>query len=508
MNPIPNAPLRMQLSTLKAQIASLRAREVALEKEEISLIAALSSIMAQRRDTKAAIASLERSLSSVSMNWLPRNVLREIFRHTLLPHTRTVNRRKVSMAPWRLSHVSQYWRETAREDAHLWSHVVIDCRRQQDPAQGKDRWLICKNPTIEYPRAALETQILLSQNAPLSIEFYVDPQGAPDLYDLPGYLDILVSQSRRWVKFTLGGRSDTSLWRGLVHAAGHLDQLRFLHVTEWNNKWPAPLVNLFAVAPQLREVLLPHTLELNHHLARINLPWHQLIRLQVCTQAALAPEILGEADNLADLTYHRLDGPTDRQDLTILPSLRRLSLCDTWVGQYLSAPELNRLELTYHVEHIASFVHYSRCHLQSLRLSSISAGPAAVIAVLQQTPYLTHLQVADHYRSYWEYTPLLEGLITAFTIPTIANGNAAPNNNNICMKLRELEFSSLPRESAYPGREFWELLCTMLESRWFGVPTAGRALRCFRKPSVEHDKAIQKRFEALANAGLELLEPE
>ncbi|KAK7006705.1 hypothetical protein R3P38DRAFT_3282445 [Favolaschia claudopus] len=169
----------------------------------------------------------------------PPEILSQIFRSTA-PFTRTVGSCQVPIAPWPLSHVCKEWRQAAQCDAMLWSEIKIHIK--QTP---RSRGPPLSNPEVAYPLAALQTQLYLSANVPLSIEFSA-PIYSPQLRHVRALLETLARHSQRWARFAIdagGVDSDDTLFGALSVARGRLDALSRLSFKGWD--WPPDLRDIF-----------------------------------------------------------------------------------------------------------------------------------------------------------------------------------------------------------------------------------------------------------------------
>ncbi|KAK7051864.1 hypothetical protein R3P38DRAFT_2603030 [Favolaschia claudopus] len=442
---------------------------------------------------------------------LPPEILCEIFRWTLLSeedYTRRVNGRNVLIAPWRLCHVNTYWREVARDDSHLWSRIVINC----DQIWHQDGYVRCI-PDLEYPLAALGSQLSLSRAASISVEFHLqEPDSNGNLQHLADLLNLLIAESHRWVRLVVGtsGDPETTLLNSLSRVHGRLDRLRHLQVVHWRSgSWPLGLRDTFGVVPTLQEVSLPFNLPFCRP-SGISLDYRQLTTLHMTVPPSLALELLSALQNVVDLTllvgYWGGDEesiPGSVSNLITLPRLRRFAL--DWGSdliQYLATPNLESLRLSNTgVNHIPALIRRSACQLQSLKItfdSEHETGLAAVIAILRVSPDLSHLEFDfDPESSEDEYLSLLAHWFSALTL------THAPSD--ICAKLATFEFGSL--EDNTMSRQFGDALCHnlcgMLESRW-NMSVHQRCLRRVRMPEAFYEVAIWQRLEALRLDGLDI----
>ncbi|KAK7051875.1 hypothetical protein R3P38DRAFT_2857546 [Favolaschia claudopus] len=515
-----DATLAEQISALQAQLDAVRAKQQVLEAKRTSLYHEFTTVVVQEAGCRKAIATLEQELRMalakiphIISRLLP-EILSEIFRWTLLSeedYMRRVNGRDVLVAPWRLCRVNGHWRAVARADPHLWSRIVINC---ENIRQGG--YLRRCIPPLEYPLAALETQLSLSRAGSISVECHLhewaDSESNRHSQHLADLLNLLIAESHRWVRLSIGTLSrypETSVFNLLSKVHGRLDLLRHLQINNWGSNvpssWPLSLRDAFAVAPNLQEVLLPEFLRIHRHSSYISLDYPRLTTLRITLEEELALELLSAMQNLTDLElevpglYPRESVVGSESNLITLPRLRRIELgWFTDTTRYLSTPKLESLQLGYCIQHVPAFIRRSACQLQSLEITSISeneGGLAAVIGILQLSPDLSHLELSfdnsASVSSEAEYLDLVTRLLPALTL-----SHASPN---ICAKLTTFELSSCEKIP----RSFGDALCGMLESRW-NMPINQRFLRCVRMPGASHEIAIWERLDALRLDGLDI----
>ncbi|KAK7062453.1 hypothetical protein R3P38DRAFT_2494623 [Favolaschia claudopus] len=441
------------------------------------------------------ISEPRQDASHISDSRIPREILSEIFRFTLSPgYTRKVNRRDTPIAPWRLGHVSRYWRDTAQTDPALWCEIVVDCRLQYVRHENEhcdDIMHRCR-PSIEYPLDALQRQIHLSKQSSLSVNIHLAPTSPQELHHLKATFNLLLAQSRRWMRLTLedeerGSHSD--IFNLLSGACGHLDRFQYLCVEEWGtSQWSPELSNTFLVAPNLRQVSLHRHLRIDNHSSAPCIPWCQLTSLRINAAASFLQKMLKSSENLVDLALDSDDftGGTETGHTCspwVLPRLRRLSLHgEVFLVESLSAPTLEYLELNSHLKLLCPFI------IRDLR------ELPAIVALLQSTPHLSHLELEyDDFggRCFDRYTKLLEGLLRALTVI---------GDSTLCPKLSSFQFDTADMEL-----EISNVLCTMLESRW-SLPTHLRSLQHVLIPEMYTFDPNWDRLAALRADGMDIEE--
>ncbi|KAK7000577.1 hypothetical protein R3P38DRAFT_3369212 [Favolaschia claudopus] len=514
-----NPSLEERFSALQTQMEAVHAKTEALEAKIASFQQELAVLALQQVGCQTEMTKLEHELrmarnkASHITSRLPPEILCEIFHWTLLSeedYTRRVNRRLMLVAPWRLCRVNGHWRAVARADPHLWSRIVINCKDiYQD---GYVRHCI---PALEYPLAALETQLSLSHAVAISVEFHLGVSDAEqDFLHLADLLNLLIAESHRWVRLVIGtlGNPETSVLRLLSQVHGRLDRLRHLQVVDWGSSLPSSLPlalkDAFSVAPNLQEVFLPWILQIHRPTSYISLDHRQLTTLRITVAPSLVLELLSALQNVVDLAllvgYWGVEEsiPGSVSNLITLPRLRRFTLDSGFdLIQHLSAPNLEILQLSDDgIKHIPALIRRSACQLQSLKITFAlknKGGLAAVIAILRLSPDLSHLELGlietlSEDDKQEEYISLLTRLFSALTLAHAAS--------DICAKLATFEFYIWEDETP---SEFGDALCGMLESRW-NMPVHQRCLRRVRMPGASHEITIWQRLEALRLDGLDI----
>ncbi|KAK7012764.1 hypothetical protein R3P38DRAFT_3013980, partial [Favolaschia claudopus] len=172
------------------------------------------------------------------------------------------------------------------------------------------RRLIHRAREDKHPLRALETQITLSDHSPLFVDLWMSRDTQGDSPKLSKFFELVLGQSNRWkhLKVCWSGDAPTlHLLSCLTDQLAHLQRLIFYPYGLWDCDWqlPASLGSLFALAPSLREVLLTSN-DFTHHSPPLDLPWHQLTRLRLCSSQAYIVENLPKAVNLCDSEHYPL----------------------------------------------------------------------------------------------------------------------------------------------------------------------------------------------------------
>ncbi|KAK6980675.1 hypothetical protein R3P38DRAFT_3117590 [Favolaschia claudopus] len=506
--------LRDQAAALRAQMDALRARTTALDAKKLALMREMEAVMLEEAGCQKEMALVDRTLTTVLKKVshifrIPREILTEIFRWTLWPeYTRLVGTRNVPIPPWKLGHICRYWRATAQADPRLWSDIIIDCRQfcNRQPRNGdwdneaRHHYFAppC-NPVSEYPLEALATQLRLSGTGCVSVEFWLE-DGKP--VQRPSYmmalLNTLIAESNRWIRFTMGGRTDHmgGVFGPLSQVCGRLDRLQYLYVGGGDSEWPKQLNDAFSVAPNLQEVYL--SLDLSNRAPGPSICWAQLTKLDITAEPDFLLNSLRLAENLRELVFtDSLELEDSRREsfritqCTELPELRRLSLNHgTWVVPYLATPKLEHLKLDWESERIPPFIVRFRCNLHSLSVGDLK--PASIIIVLQMSPDLSHLELL-----YEEGCDLYdEDLTEVFSALTLNN-----TPTDICPRLGSLRFD-------YVDSSVLAALCDMLHSRW-RVPLHLRSLKSIdidmNGSYLPNTDPFWERLDALRRDGLDIV---
>ncbi|KAK7062435.1 hypothetical protein R3P38DRAFT_696543 [Favolaschia claudopus] len=431
----------------------------------------------------------------------PPEVLCEIFRWTSLHgFTRKVECQTIPVAPWMLSHVSQSWRDAARGDGSLWSHIKI-----QVYGTPSHKYPL-RNFEAAYPFAALEAQIHLSGTIPLFVEFYAGADCPDSRHSkLEAVLDLLLAHSNRWEQVIMHTEACSAPLRALSGLLGRLDRLACLDFRA--SQWPVELLGIFVIAPSLREVVTPCG-DLLRRDRLISLPWHQITKLHltdICSFDTLI-KILRQTQNLVEcvLDGYYLDAVSCTQTLVTLPHLRVLTLSSPGLTSCLIAPKLLILQIELVAEHIPDFLHRSGNRLRQLVLiSSYYCNPGTIIAILSQAYRLTDLDVflPSDSNTHSAYDVLLKRLFPALTFTQTARTSRkiCPNLTRLCIDLSYLDFTFFEPNGPVPGH-----FCDMLESRWNIQPSA-RSLRTVHiSPPWRVPRSIWRRLEIMRGAGLDV----
>jgi len=189
----------------------------ALDAQIDLLKATMDQLIADRDDLAERVRLYPAVLAPVRR--IPQELICEIFSWTL-PCTRKIGEWTVDQPPWYLGHVCSTWRAIAGAYPSLWSPITVF----------HDKFYHHEDTT---PLAMLETQLLRSRNALLTVYFRWWMDGALDAAPI---LTVLPPHSNRWRSFEFQCIIDSSrtLLPLLHHGKGQLAQLkRYLLHCAW-----------------------------------------------------------------------------------------------------------------------------------------------------------------------------------------------------------------------------------------------------------------------------------
>ncbi|KAK7039933.1 hypothetical protein R3P38DRAFT_494952 [Favolaschia claudopus] len=342
----------------------------------------------------------------------PPEILSEIFAWTRIPTFfpetgiwhRTVNQRVLAIAPWRLSHVCQDWRNATHGNAQLWSTIEIDTLIDSYcPMSPNGHYRLAHSiPTLDYPLAAIRAQLLLSANAPLYVLLRLgDLNDASDLAHVFSLLETILDHSNRFRSLTLCLRMkvDADAIRVFSVIKGQLASLDHLHFQCRSNEleeWPAALKDIFLHAPRLQDVYFPGADPLP-----ISLPYPQLTKLTFYTYITsahlLAPGTLRLAQGLVSLN---LGGPDKAFSWSIsdvapvhLPNLSFLGLWDGRLSAFFDTPKLNNLYIRANISAAIPFVQRFGSQLNQLNLRCYYTELSILPRFLRLTPNVSTLDL-------------------------------------------------------------------------------------------------------------------
>ncbi|KAK7008294.1 hypothetical protein R3P38DRAFT_2552210 [Favolaschia claudopus] len=456
---------------------------------------------------------------------LPPEILGEIFL-LALPDVDYIDSdvaEHIKGTPWLLSHVCRRWRAAIQGNPLLWSNIHVDTINLR-------RRIIHTFREDEHPLRALETQITLSDNAPLFVDFWMSRDTEGNSPEFSKFFELVLGQSNRWqqLKVCWSGRAPAlHLLSCLTDQLAHLQRL-FFHPYGFRYQLPPALGSLFALAPSLREALLTSN-DFTDPSPPLDLPWHQLTRLRLRSSQAYIVENLPKAVNLRDCAiapkHHPLISPSLANLPLVLPNVRRLTLCEApenWLK--LDTPLLEHLHLQSCTDIVFQIMIHPMSNLRSLKLTNIamSDGPNSLFTVLRGVPAISHLEIyfADWNRNSASSAEQHAFILSFATAMKISNESTASNLSPMLTSLR-LVFPHLYPQSDELDHSFFE----MVQSRWRGrlfstsasdAPTEYRSLRRIRFTGIRllnsssddcqvpFCLAVWNRFRILRREGLDV----
>ncbi|KAK7014353.1 hypothetical protein R3P38DRAFT_3277462 [Favolaschia claudopus] len=458
------------LAPLEKQISEIQKKRRTLQKKASDLDATMCVVETQIQAQNSILSPIRR---------LAPELLCEIFLWAMLHgFTRRILRWKVSIAPWRLAHVCQAWRDAARACPRLWSTIEID--------------------------AALDTQLHLAYPAPLDIIFHVGQfKYSSHLCDLLGRL---VCRSNCWAGLSLDWEYDSKIFSVLSGVKGQLASLHSLKLgNPGSDCWPSIFADIFSVAPRLRRVEASIPAEISP--SQFLIPQGQLTHLRLSTCPSRALDILplladtlthaalAVGDDEADAEYS-----SDSEDefesespaVIELPKLQWLSLDNDWGMGCLVVPRLDSLKITACIGNVHTILDRSQCQLKSLDFNGWAASEV-LHSLEERLPTLVHLTVE---------LPFLEdgkSLLSALT-QSVADG-VCPKLVSLVIKLSS--FRTVRRSEGQ--KEDFEIICEAVESCW-NIAKDARTLRSVHFPMGKCPPLIMDRFDRMRLEGLDVSE--
>ncbi|KAF8972981.1 hypothetical protein BDZ97DRAFT_1912582 [Flammula alnicola] len=314
---------------------------------------------------------------------LPTELLVEIFLHYLGGHREL----KRNSPPWILGHICRRWRHIAVNTAALWRHL---------PPM---RLGSLEKPQLKRQIACLST--LLTRSGDAGLTFFLAKTDTPTPHD--AILTMLFEHSQRWERISLAISEDVCAHFSRVK--GRLSSLQSLNLLL--TRTGRLLVNMFEVAPKLREVRLGSVT----WPGIIKLPWDQLSNFtedsshsnHLVAVLRSSATCLEKLNFITDQTWLAFNETANIRS-TSLPNLTSLALqspAETGLQSLLAAltvPALQEVVLRIFtnrsvVQEMTGMINRSACTLQRLVLH-INMGHD-VDQILKLTPLLTVLDIND-----------------------------------------------------------------------------------------------------------------
>ncbi|KAJ7642244.1 hypothetical protein FB45DRAFT_1022938 [Roridomyces roridus] len=368
--------LERVLAAAMEYVEGMREKIAGLDPQAESAIARLTQECEQ---AKALVYKHLKVLSLIRR--FPPEILCTIFGFTM-PRARFSNMDMVvDFPPWRMSHVSQSWRDAALGDPHLWNSIEIRHSKA--------------HPVPEAcPIPMLNVQCQRSGAVPLDITISAwDHSESPD----PAWLAQFLANSARWrsllIAFVEGGNS-REFWDLITPIQGRLPLLEDLEI--YNFTLPSGS-DTFSVAPRLRKAVFSNALYIiGVNPSGLAIPWGQIVHYRGASDALTQLQILQQTRQITSAgcavrvssTFSAIRG-----QVVILPHLHHLELRDHEFLQHLRAPVLEDLYFKGRtVDGLSQFIEQSGCNLTSLTLVWVR-DHAALPDILRCIPTLVCLTV-------------------------------------------------------------------------------------------------------------------
>ncbi|KAJ6510542.1 hypothetical protein C8R45DRAFT_391911 [Mycena sanguinolenta] len=458
-------PTDIEIVGIRSTIDEERARKMRLEARIAAVQSLLEELIAERDNMEEEIHAHEGTLSPLRR--MPPELISLIF---VFASRSTRYWERQNPAPWTVSQVCRRWRAITLSQPLFWASIDLNMRGGERETHTPFR---------------LEAQLERAGNLPLRINFGCCWSYESTEQEL-ALLALLVQHCARWEEVRLDGPVSWS--SELACIRGNLPRLRKLEVLLW---LPAaeeePLVNVFELAPSLQEATV--NVESHRHFletVRVLLPFSQLQHYVARGTWGSQLSALRSASNLVDCALDIVDMSVPPATLIVLPHLRRLSLQDSRLLDFLDTPQLGELYCSYDENRLSSlFAQRPPLQLQKLGLLFL-ASATDISEILHSVPTITDLGVYVHADSFDDFS-------ASFVL--------RDGPTDIAPALKSLIIDCNERLGSFVGRRYdMEMLVTMVTSRW----RAGR-LRLIHIPDEdclklrdEHEQLEELESEGLA----------
>ncbi|KAJ7661296.1 hypothetical protein DFH06DRAFT_1471813 [Mycena polygramma] len=437
-----DAPLDSEIPGVREIISDGEERLATLESQVCNLEAALAEL-SQRRDDAAQHLREHRAIIH-PVRRTPPELICEIFAMTLdsvddSTHVKGTG----NTPPWYLGHICRSWRLWALACSRLWTHIDIP-----------------SSPARSIDRAILETLLLRSSNALLSVCWTVDNEDERSIDR--NVADLALVHCRRWatLRLDLSMNPPANALNWLYPVKGCLPSLRRLDVLCAGLKTHIP--DVFSVAPSLCQVLLTDW-QLVYYSPDMQLPWDQMTHYRGSFAEEAQLDILRAAPKLVQCAIVfeiPALNPGESASVT-LSHLRRLYIERPVHLHHLTTPSLEELYCKYVYEEetraLLPLVQRSHCRLHKLVLMSCLIS-SELIAALRGLPVLAYLLIEAIDKSVSRNIDLFGEMVIAGTA------------RDLCPNLSCLVFGICGRDLAERGGQFLH----MAQSRFRPSPLGAR----------------------------------
>ncbi|KAJ7168033.1 hypothetical protein C8R46DRAFT_1270845 [Mycena filopes] len=401
-----DAPLPGEMLILRDLIAAHRAQisRLPLESATAEFPGDLDGMEDELRRYVAILSPLRR---------IPAEILCEIFTWRMLHDANLRYPGSDAAPPWYLGHICRRWRDIARTYGPLWSSITLYMRGPYDG-------------TREGSSEAIKAQIGLTHTSPLHVTIHKSFNTAP--------IGLLLRRCARWRGLRVQYAAPVTILH-LRSARGNLATLRSLQLMSMRHelyehgpqKQNDNFEDTFAVAPQLRQVLLTDAgyNDDSAPVTTLNIPWAQITHFRAgypVLHEALG--VFAVAVNLVQcgIRVHPAPIHEDPARRFVLSALRRLYIdAPRELLAAITTPALQELWLYRDAgATLLDCIQRSECRLTTLVIFRCS-DPDSVIRVLTAAPTLATLFVAfDGTADPAAQSRLIEALTNPILCPQLA----------------------------------------------------------------------------------------
>ncbi|KAJ7673232.1 hypothetical protein DFH06DRAFT_1174943 [Mycena polygramma] len=383
------APLDSEIRIIQSVVADGKQQADALDAQIADFHAMVTQLVRKRDETMDGVRQYRAVLSPVRR--VPLELLCEIFALTLSADD-TAER-----PHWYLGQICRSWRFSALACTSLWTSITIS------------------NSTHSI-LPMLQTQLLRSGNAPLTVHWSIDTFESAPMN--PHSHDAVIANCSRWgaLRLHVEGSPSTVDLEWLRPVAGRLTALRKFDVDSLPR---LKIPEIFGGASSLREVSVDGS-RFEFYSPTIVAPWTQITHYRGVYAIETQRAILAAASNLLQCAVS-FRGDYEPRPSIIASSLRRLCIDTADRLVHLTTPLLEELYIVSNsgLVELRHFVHRSSCRLKTLVLVQCTIS-SDLIAVLRELSSLTYLLIKDSGSSEIGVAGLLEAMTLTRTSRDIA----------------------------------------------------------------------------------------